>query len=322
MPNHCFCNSHGYECTNELHKNKLCKFTPNISCPDFVPYPEEIKKDSNPQINPCDFCLCKEQGNCDPSIHPRCKTYEYHWCNLEGPGCGFATDKESCYGYENCPNVREFYSKKNVIEQPKNFEKLLEEKYGGFHDAYLEFLTIHHEKDITPFVFIIIRWTNEVALQEYIELRIQLDIDMPMKLKLDSILAFQGTMLGGVMCPKPGLLYIENCFGVIQLPYRYFTIESKCEEKKRGNTLTELRCANCGHQLVKQESNKDWWDLYCEFCHERRATYNKHYLLSVTQIKDPFITHLEFRKDHPVPKVKGKKYHKDHPIYKGHSWKY
>lgn len=45
--------------------------------------------------------------------------------------------------------------------------------------------------------------------------------------------------------------------------------------------IENLLCPSCGHELIKVESNKDWWDLKCPFCKERRATFNKHYTLKV-----------------------------------------
>jgi hypothetical protein len=69
------------------------------------PYREWLK------INPCDFCLCKEMKDCLGIYHGHCKK-PYFWCNLSEVGCEYNEAKEDCYGLYKCPNVKEFYQKK------------------------------------------------------------------------------------------------------------------------------------------------------------------------------------------------------------------
>lgn len=57
-----------------------------------------------------------------------------------------------------------------------------------------------------------------------------------------------------------------------------------CGQAKPLPLTDHLLCAVCGHGLLQQESNKDWWDLWCPFCKERRATFNKHYQVQITRI--------------------------------------
>ena len=67
---------------------------------------------SDPKINPCDFCHmpkpCKYQDNTT-------KGCSRHICSLDDNGCGLTMDTvRDCFGYNKCPNVKEFYQKKGA----------------------------------------------------------------------------------------------------------------------------------------------------------------------------------------------------------------
>jgi hypothetical protein len=39
--------------------------------------------------------------------------------------------------------------------------------------------------------------------------------------------------------------------------------------------MPDFLCGICGHVLVLRESNNDWNELWCQWCHEHRETGRK-----------------------------------------------
>jgi hypothetical protein len=66
-----------------------------------------------PNINPCDFCLVRDKGDCHGERKkPGEMECGYHWCNLpEDSGCSLEQVPE-CTGYDKCPNVKAFYDQR------------------------------------------------------------------------------------------------------------------------------------------------------------------------------------------------------------------
>ena len=68
---------------------------------------------SEVKINPCDFCLIREMGDCVPENRRCSDKKEFHWCNLPDVDCNF-NHEPKCMGYDKCPNVKAFYAKKET----------------------------------------------------------------------------------------------------------------------------------------------------------------------------------------------------------------
>jgi len=64
------------------------------------------------QINPCEFCY--SSGVCSFE-NKRLGSCNLHLCNLPDETCGFnIIDHCGCFGYDHCPNVKEFYDLKRI----------------------------------------------------------------------------------------------------------------------------------------------------------------------------------------------------------------
>lgn len=96
----------------DLHQNRLTDFETASDMKSYIigKIRRLFEKDAikKPTI-PCDFCLCLKTGNCkNPEGY--CNLF---WCNLPEANCGFNLEKEDCYGFDKCPNVKQFYAERN-----------------------------------------------------------------------------------------------------------------------------------------------------------------------------------------------------------------